>query len=227
MDAHKRLREAQQAAIEGRHAEALRGYEWFHRNALKHERSLYGVRLSFALWYWVELGKVYPKALQSLERIRRNKTAALRNGRGNRETFHDVVSINEHLDKQRDTYRLFVSLDKKRPTLATKCASVAMPAVVRYRDFKLARRHIQDPDTVLSRDARLFGEGMQWASQKAGKQRAASREAHIRIYCKDIALLTAILRGSGERAKATELRKQALALVKPSSLRKIVAARLR
>ncbi len=139
LDAHKRLREAQQAAIEGRHAEALRGYEWFHRNALRHQRSLYGVRLSFALWYWVELGKVYPKARRSLERIRRYKTAALRDGRGDRETFHDVVSINDHLDKQRDTYRLFVNLDGKRPALAAKCAGLAMPALVRHRDVSSGR----------------------------------------------------------------------------------------
>ena len=213
--------------MEGRHEEALRGYEWFHRNALKHRPSLYGVRLSFALSYWMELAKKYPPAARSLERIQRDKSSALRNGRGNRETFHDVVSINEYLGKQRETYRLFVHLDKKRPALAAKCAGVAMPAVVRYRDFKLARRHLQDADAALSRDASLFKEGMQWSNRKAGKMRAASREAHIRIYCKDIALLTAILRGSGERSKAADLRSRALTLVQPASLRRIVAGRLR
>ncbi len=68
---------------------------------------------------------------------------------------------------------------------------------------------------------------MEWSNRKTRKWKAASREAHIRIYCQEVALLTAILRGSGERAEATELRKQALALFKPSSLRKMVAARLR
>jgi hypothetical protein len=227
LDPRARLTKAQEAAAAGRHAEALRGYEWFHRNALKHRPSLYGVRLSFALSYWTELGKVYPKALRSLERIRRDKTAALRNGRGNRETFHDVVSINEHLNKQRDTYRLFRNLDAKRPALAAACASVAMPALVRCRDFKLARRHMPDPDALLSRHLSLLKEGMEWSDQRPRKWRAASREAHIRIYCKDVALLTAILRGSGERGKAAELSKQALALAGPSSLRNLVAARLR
>ena len=227
MDPRKRLDKAQQAAAEGRHAEALRGYEWFHRNALKHRPSLYGVRLSFALAYWTELAKVYPEAGRSLERIRRDKTAALRDGRGNRETFHDVVSINDYLKKQLDTYRLFVNLDRKRPALAAKCASLAMPALVRHRDFKRARRHVQDPEALLSHRASLFKEGMEWSNSRPRKWKAASREAHIRIYCKDVALLTAILRGSGERAKAAELRKQALGLVEPASLRKLVAARLR
>jgi hypothetical protein len=227
LDPRARLTKAQEAAAAGRHADALRGYEWFHRNALKHDRAFYGVRLSFALLYWTELAKVYPKAGRSLERIRRDKTAALRNGRGNRETFHDVVSINDHLDKQRDTYRLFVSLDGKRPALAAKCASLAMPALVRHRDFKRARRHVQNPEALLARHASLFKEGMGWSNTNPRKWRAASREAHIRIYCGEVALLTAILRGSGERARAAELRKKAVALVEPASVRKLVAARLR
>lgn len=227
MDPRARLTKAQEAAAAGRHAEALRGYEWFHRNALRHDRAFYGVRLSFALLYWTELAKVYPKAGQSLERIRRDKTTALRNGRGNRETFHDVVSINDHLDKERDTYRLFVNLDGKRPAVAAKCASLAMPALVRYRDFKRARRHLKDPEALLSRRASLFKEGIKWSNSKTRKWKAASREAHIRIYCKDVALLMAILRGCGERAKAAELRMRALTLVDPASLRKLVAARLR
>ena len=121
MDPRERLTKGQQAALEGRHAEALREYEWFHRHALKHRPSLYGVRLSFALTYWTELGKVYPKALRSLERVRRNKMAALRNGRGSRESFHDVASINEHLGKEIDTRRLFSQMAAKRPRMATEC----------------------------------------------------------------------------------------------------------
>ena len=44
---------------EGRHQEALERYVWFHDNALDHAPSMYGVRLSFALSDWENLGKVF------------------------------------------------------------------------------------------------------------------------------------------------------------------------
>jgi hypothetical protein len=222
-----RLNAARLAAREGRHAEALREHEWFHRNALKHRPSLYGVRLSFALSDWVELGKVYPKARRSLDRIRREKIAALRKGKGSWHTFHDVASINRYTDRQRDTYRLFARLHSSRPRLAARCAKVAMPAVVNCGDFKLARRYLEDPDGTLARKARHFTDGMEYARKQPRRRKAAVREAHIHTYCKDVELLIAILRGSGERRRAAVLRKAALALIGPSAVRKAVASRLR
>jgi len=210
----------------GRHAEALRGYLWFHRNALKYRQSLYGVRLSFALSYWMELGKVYPEALRALKRVRNQKSSALRSGRGDRDTFHDVASINHYLGKESDTCRLFKKLHLTRPRLAAACAQLAIPALVHSRDFKLARTYVPDPESLLSRNAEMFADGVRRAAGKPRALRAASREAHLRIYCKDVELLTSILRGVGERRKAAEIRARALTLVEPAGLRRAVASRL-
>ena len=229
MDPRKRLSKAQQAAAEGRHAEALRGYEWFHRNALKYRPSLYGVRLSFALWYWTELGKVYPKALRSLERIRRAKTAALRNGRGSREIFHDVASINDHLGKQRDTHRLFAMLAARRRRLAAKCARLALPSIVHVKDFKLALRYMPDPEIWLARHAEILNRELpklpQW--KRKTKTKAPIEDAYIANYCDDAALLIKVLNGSGQRRRGTMLRESAVALIDSPSARRLVAARLR
>jgi hypothetical protein len=69
-DPHKILDEAQDDARAGRYADALAKHVWFHENALKYEPSLAGVRLSFALGYWVAFGNSYPPALQKLKSIR-------------------------------------------------------------------------------------------------------------------------------------------------------------
>jgi len=45
---------------QGKYAEALERMIWFHNHALEHELGMYGVRLSFALSEWKELGDVYP-----------------------------------------------------------------------------------------------------------------------------------------------------------------------
>ena len=64
------LHEARADRRAGRFADALTKHVWFHENALKYVPSLSGVRLSFALTYWMELGAVYPAALRKLKRIR-------------------------------------------------------------------------------------------------------------------------------------------------------------
>ena len=56
-EVHNRLREARAAAKAGRYEEALDGYIWFHENSVNIP-GLGGVRLSFALVSWIDLGRV-------------------------------------------------------------------------------------------------------------------------------------------------------------------------
>jgi hypothetical protein len=228
VDAHQRLYEAQQAAMEGRHEEALRGFVWFHNHALKHQPSLYGVRLSFALWYWTELAKAYPKAGRALEHIRKRNTAALLNGGGNPETFHDVASINQHLKKGAETHRLFVRLDAARPRLAAKCARFAMRALVDAGDFRRARRYTPDPAARLVRHAAFLNQELPKIPERIRKSgtKAPVKDAYISNYCDDAKLLIAILRGAGERKAAAQLRHSAVAMIAIPSARREVAERL-
>jgi hypothetical protein len=223
-DAAARLHQAQSAAIEGRHEEALREYIWFHNHALRHQPSLYGVRLSFALWYWMELARVYPKARRELERIRARKTKILRSGRGTRDLFHDVTAINEHLRRPRETYRLFRKLRVRQPRLASRCAMIAMPAIVGSRDFELARRYLRRPEERVARLAARLNKDI--AGLKEGASRTPARHAYTQNYCRDVRMLIVVLRGVRERDRAAEIRGSALGLVNSRSVRKAVAAAL-
>ena len=223
-DPRKRLHQAQSAAAEGRHEEALREYVWFHNNALKLRPSLYGVRLSFALWYWMDLAKVYPKALRELERIRVHKTRVLRNGGGSRDLFHDVTAINDFMHRSRDTYRLFKNLQTRRPRLASRCAMIAMPAIVHSRDFRLARRYVPQPDKRVAQLAARLNKDLEWLKRETS--RAPARHAHIQNYSKELRMLIAVLRGVGERQRAAEVRNSAVGLVNSRSARRAVAAAL-
>src|SRR5258705_11073209 len=95
IDPSQVFREARNLDKMGAYAEALEKHLWFHENALVHDPSLYGVRLSFALRHWVKLGDLYPPARAALESVRDVKTIALREGSLDRELFQDVASINE------------------------------------------------------------------------------------------------------------------------------------
>ena len=111
---------AKRYAREGKFAEALERHEWFHHHALEHHPAYYGVRLSFALSAWKELGEKYPPALESLRRVLDQGVANLGDGNLSVELFHDVVSIHRVLDEDDATLKLFRDLEGKDEEAATR-----------------------------------------------------------------------------------------------------------
>src|SRR5688572_13955457 len=91
---------AKRAFKQGKYEEALRHHISFHDNILKTEPAMYGVRLSFALSAWIELGQKYPAALVALKDVRDKKTARLAGGEQSSALFHDVESINQYLGEE-------------------------------------------------------------------------------------------------------------------------------
>jgi len=87
------LRQARQLVKSEQYAEALEKYIWFHHHALEADRALAGVRLSYAIFEWVDLGGLYPPAQRALESVRDAKTESLIQGTYDPSLFHDVASI--------------------------------------------------------------------------------------------------------------------------------------
>jgi hypothetical protein len=221
MDPSARLQRGQEAAAAGRYEEALRDYIWFHEHALEHAPSLYGVRLSFALWYWIELANEYPEARIALKRIRDEKTTRLLNGDTNRELFHDVESINERLENEEATYELFATLEKAKPDFAAVCADLAMPAIVKAEDFAMARRYTPSPADTLRRYSEVFNQDIE-GLERQPPSKEPRLQAYVQIYVRRVHLLLRILRGNNENSAADALRVRALELIESPSLRDAV-----
>ena len=92
--ADEALDQAREYAAEGKFEEALEKHIWYHNHALEINQAHYGVRLSYALSDWIELGKKYRKALDALKDIRDKKVARLVAGENNWLLFHEIVAIN-------------------------------------------------------------------------------------------------------------------------------------
>ena len=153
--AHARLHAAWLGARAGRHEEALREYLWFHEHALEEDRHLNGVRLSYALAHWKELADVYPPALKALVDIRDRKMDVLLAGVRSWDLFHDVVSINERIDREYETWALFDTVALHDPAFAKRCASIALPSLIKEGDFALAARFLPDSESTI-RDHAAF-----------------------------------------------------------------------
>jgi hypothetical protein len=226
MNAQEGLRAGQKAALEGRYEEALGHFVWYHEHALSEDRAFYGVRLSFALSYWKELGDSYPKALTALRRIRDAKTKALLDGDGDRALFHDVESINESLAQVKRTYTLYVQLTRRHPDQARDCAALALPAVVAAGDFKLAEKLMPEPVDRVRRLAAELNDGIERQESKRRSMQIAARRALIHNYAEDVDLMLSILSARSRAEDAEEVRHLAVKSLASPSVRKAVRKHL-
>lgn len=221
MDPRDKLREAKVAVSQGRYADALQAHIWFHDHALEHEPSLYGVRLSFALADWAELGSAYPEALRSLGRTRDSKAAALIAGSRSRDCFHDVMAINRELGVSGRTYELFRRLCEIDADFARSCASIAMDAIVEAKDFRLAESFLADPvarvrawSQQLNTDVRrLRDPGL--ATHNLDRKLAG----HARVYAEAVGGVLAVLDGVGRADEARAARAAAIDSVEDEVVR--------
>jgi hypothetical protein len=221
MDPGKRLRRGEQAAREQRYEEALADYIWFHEHALEHDRAQRGVRLSFALASWRELGDAYPPALDALRTIRDRKARALLEGAADRSAFNDVASIDYYLGAEVATYQLFLDLHRRFPELARNCASLAMPALIQNEDFKLARTFIDDPEESIRHWSSGLNEDIADLATEP-PTRAPVREGFMRIYAEQVSEVIQVLSGVGEVEEAERLRNVALASIEAPDVRETV-----
>jgi hypothetical protein len=144
------LSEAKDDADAGRYENALAKQVWFHENALKIDRSFYGVRLSFALSDWIDLGKSYPPALEKLKSIRDEDDKKIRGDQFSRNLFHDFESINEHLGEEERTRDTFSWLDTNAPNSAKQAFDLAEPSLVKAKKYQLCGKYL-DPDLSFQR----------------------------------------------------------------------------
>ncbi|HZX30363.1 MAG TPA: hypothetical protein VFF03_03330 [Rhodocyclaceae bacterium] len=227
MNAQERLRTARIAAHEGRFAEALSEYIWFHEHALEEQPSLRGVRLSFALGYWLELAGQYPPARAALQSIRNEKTKRLQQDEEDWELFNDVTAINRELGNDEATYDLFSSISNRNPAFAARCAGVATPAIVKAFDFKLARSFIPNPEIAVEQLASRFIQGIERANRSSVPERKADiTDAEIRIYVEEVGLLAQIVSMAGDGELADALVEHAISLAGNSELQDAVRAAL-
>lgn len=222
-----RLHAAHIAAHEGRHEFALAEYVWFHHHALEVEPSLYGVRLSFALSHWKELGEAYPPARLALTEIRDAKTATLLAAGGDKELFIDVCAINEYLDEPRATHALFIELEGRRAELAWAVAHDVLEVMVAVGDFSRAAQYMPPPKPEVERMSAELVTDVAGAEPRPPRMRVAMRRAYCRIYADRVLLFASILDGNGRAEEARQLRILALDLVAGTPFRKAVAEAFR
>src|SRR5262245_20416641 len=159
-DVRRAFDDAKHLAQEGDYEAALEKHVWFHEHALAIAPSYYGVRLSYALANWMELGRKYPKALEELRAIREQKTSRLLAGELDRDLFNEVAAIHHHLADFSRTVDLFKQLEAANPAFAFAIYDLAAEALLHGGEYALARKYLGDPQNRLVVAQRDYAEAL-------------------------------------------------------------------
>lgn len=198
-EATRVLREARLLVKSGQYAAALEKYIWFHDHALDFDRMLVGVRLSYAIDEWVDLGAVYPPAREALERVRDIKTQSLSQGTYDVMLFHDVASINRAFGEVRRTRDLFKIIAEADRSVAEKCFRIALDSLVDTKEFALARSFVTDPQEQIEQFAMPF----KFCTPSSSPE---DQEVFVSIYIKNVSRILQVFLGVGEEDVANSLR---------------------
>jgi hypothetical protein len=200
----KILNEAEADASDGNYANALAKHIWFFQNALKYDPGEYGVRLSFALSDWVELGKIYPPALEKLKTFRDEAETNVREEKNVRDNFSDFASINEKFKEDTKTVQLFIWLDSNKPDLAKKVFDLAQPALIKSKEYRLCGKYIDNPNASYSRSLNLYRKYMEIA-QKPGHGGKDLQDFAEKTFANETTSLIALLIVDGRKTDAQQI----------------------
>ncbi len=150
VDLHQHLNKTRTLVNQGNYREALNRYEWFYNYSIKHQQSVDGVRLSYAVTDWKNLADMYPPAMKSLLDTRNKSLALIEQGNSSRgyyncDLFGDLVALNDALNEPNQTVRLFKLLDIEQPNFAQRCWVFAERSVLQAKQYDLAAKYMGDP----------------------------------------------------------------------------------
>jgi serine/threonine protein kinase/tetratricopeptide (TPR) repeat protein len=237
-DVNKIWNDAKDLMEQGQYEEALQRHLWYFNHALEYDQGQTGVRLSFALSQWVELGRRYPKAKAALLEIRDHDAQRLASGQGYANLFSDVHSINRYLGQDDATLALFKRMRETDPKLAGECYYYAEDLLLQKGEYQLLLDCIGDPQSRFESARRGF------QVQIESQQRMAEMQKQYPVptprfagtfhppdmgqlatnnFVGQVCKLVEILVATGHQADAEKIRDEAVAVLDDARLKSAVS----
>jgi hypothetical protein len=161
-----------------------------------------GVRLSFALSDWEQLGREYPPALEKLTAIRNSLEDRVKKGEDIGRSFHDLAAINRTLNEDSRTTESFRQLDSQNPKAAAKAIFYVKSALVKDKAYELYAKYV-DAKRDFERLKRLYELTENMA--RDAKHVASIAEHSVKAFRHGSATLIAILVVTDQEAEAKEI----------------------
>lgn len=201
MSARKALDDARAFFAEKEYAKALERYEYFFDHALEEEKSLYGVRLSYCLDEWAQLGSQYSPALERLRRKAEDAHDSLIRTR-NPERFHDYIAICGYLERDAAPVELFLTLHGSDPELAKSMVRFIWDALVDAKQWSVCASYLSDPGSNYAKALWKFDRSMAISNEDPSLGGDEFEEQIDGWYVLDVVNIVRVLANSGGSATA-------------------------
>lgn len=195
------LERARDAFGRGDYAAALAHYDYFFEHALDEDFGLYGVRLSYCLNEWAELGEQFPEALA---RLQHKKEAALRQLESSRdpEKFHDYVAICDYLKCPAESLQTFLTYHRSDRDLARSVVHFIWDALVASENWAVCGCYLDDGLPEYDEALIRFDEAMQICDADPSLGGEEFAEQIEGWYVREVTNLVQVLHNTARRAEA-------------------------
>ncbi len=218
-DPHTILQEASADTRSGDYETALAKHLWYHDNALKIQPSQSGVRLSFAMSHWLELGEVYPPALSKMREVRDEVDARIRDKeqvRVNFADFHEFIAFNRTLRNDQRTVDTFKWIEGNSSEDATRVFHVAQPALIKLKQYEVCGKYI-NPEKDIARLGENYESGLKMAKEQFGE---SHRQYTEKKFLNASTTMVALLVQTDRAKEAKEAAESAKEFIKDKALLK-------
>lgn len=201
---------------EKKYPEALAAHQQFFE-ASRSTSGMSGVRLSFALYDWIDLGKVYPPAMDALNDLSAAHRKIILEGKSDFSIFHEYKAINGVLNKNKETVETFVQVETKFPKQSERYYLVMKDILVQEEQLDVIARNANDPiyeyETIRhSREQSL--------SQMRKSKRFYELPFINAQFNKDVKALIDVTSKTGMQAEAEEVKNRATTYMEGNLTRK-------
>ncbi|WP_428307366.1 hypothetical protein [Lacipirellula sp.] len=202
------LREAQADARARRYEDALAKHLWYHENAEKFDPGQLGVRRSFALSDWYNLGADYAPALAKFEEVReaaRKMVLEAKHPKHVRNAFADYAAMSKKLGEEEKVAELFLELRDKNEKHAKEVYRLADGSLIDADRFDVCGEFL-DAEREMELQILGYEHNMKIAEERFGKQHRRFGEQRFRA---EAAKIVFILVKNDRADEAKELAQQA------------------
>jgi beta-lactamase regulating signal transducer with metallopeptidase domain len=217
------LRDAESLTSEGKYEDALQKFLRYWQASKVESTGQGGVRVSFALVAWMELGQKYPKAMSALLAIRDDNEKKILTGNGDFQIFQEYTSINGYLHHPERTFATYQTVRARDPKQADGYFYIMQDMLVAHHQYSICSKSIPDAEAALGnlvsdRKTEIqVSEDSGYAEHKAFFLKSADQR-----FEKSVRQLIEILVGSQRMADAEAVQKRALKTLNTPAIRRAI-----
>ncbi|WP_413662474.1 hypothetical protein ACG1BZ_14750 [Microbulbifer sp. CNSA002] len=162
------LSKARKAYQDEDYPAALENYQWFYHNALDVDEAYYGVRLSYCLGEWADLGREFPEAADALLQLKKVTLSDFSSTKS-REAFHEYSRICEYLECKEEVYDQFLAVYGSDRELAEKLFPYVYEYCASNEKWDICREYLGTGNSQYKQSLEMFDQMMEFVEENSGE----------------------------------------------------------